>query len=221
MTTLIKRLVLCTALACAAGAMGFGAQAAAGPVKVTRLVPAQPSQVAPAKVSVLIFFDFKPASRALFQRLASWAGIAGSRVVLGREPLVGSDKAPLARAFMVARTLGVTETVLPALFDLAASRPDSAQAGQDASPLKPAIADIFKSAGINKIEFMAAWQSGAAHAGLLHARTMAERFQAHASPLVIVNGSWKLAPSAGASADEVIAALNREVNQAQSRITAE
>jgi hypothetical protein len=217
--------LLCGA-AIVAGVAVLNAQAAGTPaaatVKVRRMIPAQPSQVAPDRVSVLVFFDFKPASKALFHALDAWAQGAGSEIVLDREPLVDSDKSPLAHAFVVARTLGVTETVLPALFKLAASPPEPQNKNQDDEvALKSAIADIFDSAGINEIEFQTAWNSGASKSGLLHARLMSGRFEAKGAPLLIVNGLWKLEPGSGASADETIAALDRQVNKIKVRITAE
>lgn len=224
MRCFVKSLLWGAALVAAAACLNAQAADTAGTatVKVTRIVPAQPSQVAPAKVSVLVFFDFKPTSRTLFQALDAWAQGAGSGIVLDREPLVDSNKAPLAHAFVVARTLGVTGTVLPALFNLAAAPPKHKNRNQDdAAALKSAIADIFASAGINGIEFQAAWNSSVSKNGLLHARLMAGRFEAGSAPLLIVNGLWKLEPASGASTAEMIAALEHQVDEAKARITAE
>ncbi|MDN5864373.1 MAG: hypothetical protein L0I62_04050 [Gammaproteobacteria bacterium] len=223
----VRKAVLAAALAAPLLLWGAGERAAAAPespIEVIRLVPAQPSQVAPSEVSVLVFFDFNQASKTLFERLALWAKNVGGHVVLDRELVMAPGPAPLARAFVVARTLGVTDAVLPALFELAARQPprETQQAFSGAEPpIKPAIADIFRSVGINEIEFNAAWDSKLSDAGLRRARAMAERFQIHAAPVIVVNGLWKLVPMAGASANNLVDALNGKMNRVIVQTSAE
>lgn len=193
-----------------AAALASGRLCAATPaVTVSRIVPAQPSQAAPDQIGVLVFFDFSPASRALLSRLVRWASGAGHHIVLDREPLLGGNgDVPLARAFMVARTLGVTDSVLPGLFRLAGHAP---RKPSDAATATTAIAEVFAPAGINSVEFDAAWNSPATDNGLVRARALAARYQVSVAPTVIVNGLWRLVPAAGAAASSLIAALNQQV----------
>lgn len=193
------------------GACPPAASAAAAPpaVAVSRIVPAQPSLAAPNRIGVLVFFDFTPASRAFLARLKQWAAGAGPRIVLDREPLVKGDETPLARAFVVARTLGVTDSVLPNLFGFAA---DVSRKQRAPAPSTAAIAGVFEPAGINGVEFTAAWNSPAADDGLIRARALAARYEVSGAPVVIVNGLWRLVPAAGADAASLIAALDRQIS---------
>ncbi len=195
------------------------------PVVATRVTPAQPSQAGPNRIGVLIFFDFNPGSQALFKQLAVWARGLGRPVVLDREPTVtGSGPVPLARAFVVARTLGVTDAVLPKLFQLAPTLPKMNRPGADRqaelNKVHAAIAKVFAAAGINRIEFSAAWNSAAADAGVIRARAMTGRFQVAQTPIVVVDGLWKLIPGSGASAGDIVAMLERKVTAAAARIAA-
>ncbi|MGH8274491.1 MAG: hypothetical protein ACRES9_09635 [Gammaproteobacteria bacterium] len=209
----------------AAGGVSHAAQTTKAPVAVTRLVPVQGSQTAPNRVGVLLFFNFTPASKALIGRLVTWAGGVGQTVVLDREPLVGDDPAVLARAFIVSRTLGVTASVLPALFELGANRPDMktmsyADKQKETKKLRAAVAGIFANVGIVGIEFNAAWHSKATDNGMVRARVLSERYGMKQAPALIVNGIWKLTPEAGASSADVLAALDRKVGAAVAQITA-
>lgn len=193
------------------GARLAAASAAAAPpaVAVSRIVPAQPSLAAPNQIGVLVFFNFTPASRAFLARLKQWAAGAGSRIVLDREPLVKGNDVPLARAFIVARTLGITDSVLPSLFRAAAEMPRKQQAP---APSTAVIAGAFKPAGIGGVEFTAAWNSPAADNGLIRARALAARYEVSGAPVVIVNGLWRLVPAAGTDAASLIAALDRQIS---------
>lgn len=154
-------------------------------VNVQRIVPAQPTGAPPDKVGVLVFFDFTPASERLLREVRQWAAGAGDGIVLDMEPVVSGKQPELARGFVVARTLGVTATVLPGLFQLGGSPLQDAQ-------LHKALASLFQDAGINGLEFNAAWKSSAARTGVMHAQSLAERFDIASAPAVVVNGVWRL-----------------------------
>lgn len=206
--------------------VGTAAQAAGGSaaIEVRRIVPAQPSQVSPREVSVLVFFDFSRDSRTLFNHLSTWAKDVSGLVVLDREVITKHDTLALARAFIVARTLGVTGSVLPKLFNLAhrqRQKPANSSSGDESGSLKSKIAAIFKSVGINAIEFQAAWHSQASEQGLRRARAMAGRFQVEQAPIIVINGAWKLIPEPGASAQALIDALSRKMSQVLIHTSAE
>lgn len=194
------------------------------PVAATRLVPAQPSLAGPERIGVLVFFDFTRASETLLARLPTWLGDTGRPIVLDREPVVtGTDATPFARAFMVARTLGVTSSVLPALVKLAQAGSANGQSQsrqQSTGKMRAAIAAAFAQVGINQIEFTAAWNAPATSAGLVRARAMSARFQVASAPVLIVNGQWKLLPSAAASVTDILTALNVKLAAAAARIAA-
>lgn len=187
----------------AAPARGAAA-AAAHRVSVARIVPAQPSGAAPDQIGVVLFFDFSPTSLALLRRMQAWGGESGEQIVLDREPLAAGGSDALVRAFVVARTLGVADEVLPGLFRLAAHRPPPAQ-------LQQALADVFKRWGIEPIAFDAAWNSALATAGVTRALALAARYQVSRAPVIVVNGVWRIAAPPGAAMPSVIAALNTEV----------
>ncbi|MGH8427114.1 MAG: DsbA family protein [Gammaproteobacteria bacterium] len=198
--------LLAFTLAMAPGLPVIAAPAAAPPpaVKTERIVPAQPSGAAPDQIGVLVFFDFSPASHALINYLEGWSGRAGQQVVLDREPLVANTPDPLVRAFIVARTLGVVEPVLPGLFKLAADTP--------AQPLTvQTLEKAFEPWGIDPIEFGAAWQSPVATDGVIRARALAARYGVSSAPVIVVNGVWRLTPTAGANPQDLIAALDARI----------
>lgn len=200
-------------LAALSVAAAFSASAAAPPpattVDVQRIVPTQPSGATPDRIGVLVFFDFSPASRELLARLHQWAADAGSNVVLDREPLADAGAAPLVRAFVVARTLGIVDPVLPELFAMGGEKLKDDQQ-------QKALAGVFGHWGIDALEFNAAWNSTAADAGLTRARSLAARFGVTRAPTIVVNGIWRLVPSAPDATAALVAALDREVAAAAS-----
>lgn len=201
----IRPLRVLAAWVAAAAFLVPGAAAAAGAaVAVQRIVPAQPSEATPDRVGVLVFFDFTPASQRLAAQLRQWSADAGQRVVLEREPLATAAPAPLVRAFVVARILGIADAVLPGLFEVGES------------PLKDdqkqkALAGVFQRWGIDALEFDAAWNSSAADAGVTRARALAERFGVKRAPAIIVNGIWRLVPADSGDTQALLAALDRQV----------
>lgn len=208
MVGLSRRIALCgAALVFALGWQGASAAAtapAAPPISVQRIVPAQPSGVAPDQIGVVVFFDFTPESRRLLARLHNWGANGGTRIVLDREPLVASLPDPLAHAFVVGRTLGVLDAVLPGLFKLGAD----AHAG---APDEAALEKVFAPWGIDTVEFDAAWNSPTAAAGVTRAQALAARYGVTGAPVIVVNGVWRIVAGPGASAGDLIAALNDRV----------
>lgn len=200
---------LSAALLCAALAATAQAAPAAGtpPVTVSRLVPTQPSGADADHVGVVVFFDFSPASRAMLKRLDDWAKTAGNEVVIDREPLVTPMNRPLARAFMTARTLGVTNPILDGLFTI---RPDPADAGATRKRLQ----SLFKTWGISEIDFGAAWGAQITDNGLLRAQTLAERYEVSQAPAIVVDGIWRLTQNDAGATAALINELGDKVGQA-------
>lgn len=199
------RLGACAALALPLAVTAAAAVPPAGAAKVDvhRIVPAQPSDVAPDRIGVLVFFDFSPASRALLARVRIWGANAGSRIVLDREPLVTSSDDALARGVVVGRTLGVLDDVLPGLFDLAAQR--------RGDPDPKSLESVFRPWGVNPVEFTAAWNSPVADAGITRAEALAARYQVSAAPTIVVNGEWRITLAPGFTPQQAIAALNDRI----------
>lgn len=180
---------------------------AAPAVEVAPLVPAQPSGSRADQVSVVVFFDFSPASRALLKRLDRWAANAGGEVVIDREPLVTPTSSSLAHAFMTARTLGIAQPVLDGLFNI---RPDPAHP----EATHQALVKLFQSWGTGKLEFNAAWDSTATRNGFIHAQSLAERFNIASAPAIVVDGQWRLTPTQPNDLAGLFSALNAKVSAA-------
>ncbi|MGA7966078.1 MAG: DsbA family protein [Gammaproteobacteria bacterium] len=202
----------CTTLALIAflgfAAPAWSATAKAPPaVDVAPLVPAQPSGSRADQVSVVAFFDFSPASRALLKRLNRWAANAGNEVVIDREPLITPTSSPLARAFMAARTLGIAQPVLDGLFNI---RPDPAHP----ETTHHALAKLFQSWGAGTLEFNAAWSSAATSNGFIRAQSLAERFNITSAPAIVVDGLWRLTPTQPNDLADLFSALNNKVSAA-------
>jgi len=191
------------ALALSAGPVATAASAQS--VQVQRIVPAQPSGAGPQQVGVTIFFDFSPASQSLIEQVRRWAAGAGSGIVLDREPLASGSDPELTRGFFMARTLGVSGSVLPGLFGLQRSPLQGDQ-------LRKALASLFQGTGINTLEFNAAWNSPATADGLTRAQSLAQRFGIPSAPAIVVNGTWRLTPAAG-GATALVEALEHKVSQ--------
>lgn len=178
---------------------------AAGGVRVSRVMPTQSSSVAPEQVSVRVFFDFSPTSRALLDGLKNWAVNAGSAVLVGREPVVTVHDRMLVRAFFVARILGVMRPVLPGLFSLALS-----SGGNE--PDRQALARVFKPWGIAPVEFQAAWNSPRAAKAMIRAQALGERFRVKRAPVIVVNGIWRIDIDPQVEPPVVLLFLTRQVN---------
>jgi|GEM_PF-1550216 len=189
-------------------APAWSATAPAAPaVNVARLVPAQPSGSRADQVGVVVFFDFSHASREMLKRLDQWAANAGSEVVIDREPLVTPTSAPLAHAFMAARTLGIAGPILDGLFNI---RPDPARP----DTTRQALAKLFQSWGMGSLEFNAAWGSTATHNGFIRAQSLAARFEVSSAPAIVVDGLWRLTPAQPATLGPLFAALDKKVGEA-------
>jgi len=203
----IRFLAALAAVVVAAGGLASwaatGVARADNAVTVQRIVPAQPTGAPPDRVGVLVFFDFTPASERLLREVRQWAAGAGDGIVLDMEPVDSGKHPELARGFVVARTLGVTATVLPGLFQLGDSPLKDKQ-------LHQALASLFQDAGINGLEFNAAWKSNATRSGVMHAQSLAERFDIAAAPAVVVNGVWRLTAAGPAG---LMGALQNKVAQ--------
>lgn len=199
-------LVLTTFLGWAAPAWSASATATPG-VEIAPLVPAQPSGSRADQVGVVVFFDFSPSSRALLERLDRWATNAGGEVVIDREPLVTPASAPLARAFMAARTLGIAQPVLNGLFDI---RPDLAHP----DTMHQALAKLFRSWGAGPVEFNAAWDSAPTRNGFIRAQSLAERYGIKSAPAVVVDGLWRLTLTQPNDLAALFKALNDKVSAA-------
>lgn len=183
------------------------ASPAAPAVNVANLVPAQPSGSRADQVGVVVFFDFTQESRRLLKRLNQWAANAGSEVVIDREPLVTPATAPLAHAFMAARTLGIPGPVLDGLFNI---HTDPAHPGAT----RRALAKLFQSWGTGPLEFNAAWNSDATRNGFLRAQSLAERFGVAKAPAIVVDGLWRLTPGRPNALAALFDTLGQKVGQA-------
>lgn len=202
--TVLSCLALTTVLTVARAAPATRAKPT---VDVSRLVPTQPSGTSADHVGVVVFFGFGPASHSLLKRLDQWATSAGGDVVINREPLVTPITRPLARAFMTARTLGITNPILDGLFSM---KPDPS----DPKATRKRLRTLFKAWGIGAVEFDAAWSAQVTDNGFIRAQTLAERYEVKHVPAIVVDGIWRLTPNDPNATGALVNALADKVNQA-------
>lgn len=202
-----RLLVLIGAIIVTVPAWAAAPSASAPPVLVSRLVPTQPSGADAEQIGVVVFFDFSHTSQRMLKRLDQWAANAGSEVVIDREPVVTPVTAPFARAFMTARTLGVTKPILSGLFTIKANPTDP-------KAVKKQFLTLFKTWGIGAVEFNAAWQAQVTDNGYIRAQTLAQRYGVRQAPALIVDGIWRLTLTKPGALATLMQALNNKVSKA-------
>ena len=203
---MIKRYTLFAVLL---GCLAFagGASGATPGVDISRLVPTQPSGTGAGQVGVVVFFDFSAASHALLKRIDQWAADAGNEIVIDREPYVDQLDMPLARAFMTSRTLGVTNPILDGLFNIEPN-PSDPQA------TRKQLQTLFKTWGIGKVEFDAAWKAQVTDNGFIRAQSLAQRYGVTKAPAIVIDGIWRLTAAGPNAIGPLMQALNDKVGKA-------
>jgi thiol:disulfide interchange protein DsbA len=155
----------------------------------TKLVPAQPTSVAPGKVEVVeVFWYACGHCNALDPAIESWRGKGKpANVEFVRVPAMWNDTLRMhARIFYTAELLGKLEQLHTPIFR---------EIHVKANPLNTveAITAFFRENGVGTDEFQEAFSSPAVDSKLQRADFLNRRYRIESVPTIIVNGKYKTA----------------------------
>ncbi len=173
-----------------------------------RIVPAQPTD-AKGKIEVVELFWYGCPHCHRFQPyMERWAKRLPDDVEYRRMPAVLAQHWAIhARAYYAAEALGVLEQTHQPLFEAIHSekrRLDSEER----------LASFFAEHGVSKDDFKKAFKSFAVDAKLRRAREMTRRYEARATPSVVVNGKYILSTdNARGNFNTMIRIINHLVEQ--------
>ena len=153
-----------------------------------RIVPAQPTE-GKGKIEVVELFWYGCPHCYRFQPyMARWLKNKPADVVYRRMPaILGEHWALLARAFYTAEALGIADRIHQPLFD-------AIHAEKRRMDSEDAIMAFFAEHGVSNDEFRKTFNSFAVNAKVNRAREMSRRYQAQATPSVVINGKYILNP---------------------------
>ena len=153
-----------------------------------RIVPSQPTD-ANGKIEVVELFWYGCPHCYRFQPyITRWAKNKPADVVYRRMPaILGEHWALLARAFYTAEALGITDRIHQPLFD-------AIHAEKRRMDSEDAIMAFFAEHGVSNDAFRKTFNSFAINAKVNRAREMSRRYQAQATPSVVINGKYILNP---------------------------
>jgi thiol:disulfide interchange protein DsbA len=151
-----------------------------------KVVPAQPTSVAPGKVEVMeVFWYGCGHCFQLDPAIESWRGKARAPYVeFVRVPAMWNENTRMhARVFYTAELLGKLDTLHPLLFR---------EIHVNGNPLNTVdrIAAFFEQQGVNREEFKKAFSSFAVESKLQRADFLNRRYRVQSVPLVAVNGKY-------------------------------
>ena len=158
-----------------------------------------------APVTVTEFFSYGcPACNQLEPTLEKWLAQKPNYVNFERVPVVfepGWDT--LAKAYYTARTLGVSETLSPAIF--AAIHNQSINLSDPAT-----LEEFFIKHGVSKADFESAFNfSPGIDAQLVRGDTLMRSYKVLAVPTIVINSKYKLDPSmVGGNSERLIQVTN-------------
>ena len=153
-----------------------------------RIVPSQPTD-GNGKIEVVELFWYGCPHCYRFQPyITRWAKNKPADVVYRRMPaILGEHWALLARAFYTAEALGITDRIHQPLFD-------AIHAEKRRMDSEDAIMAFFAEHGVSNDAFRKTFNSFAINAKVNRAREMSRRYQAQATPSVVINGKYILNP---------------------------
>ena len=168
-----------------------------------KIVPAQPTNVAPGKVEVAEVFWYGCAHCfSLDPALESWRGKAPSYIEFVRIPAMWNDTTRMhARVFYTVELLGKLDELHSLIFR------EIHVNGNTLSTLDK-ISTFFKQHGVDEDEFQKAFSSFAVESKLQRADFLNRRYRVQSVPLMIVNGKYSTALSDAGSEANLFALLN-------------
>lgn len=153
-----------------------------------RIVPTQPTDD-PSKIEVVELFWYGCPHCYRFQPyIERWAKNKPDDVLYRRMPaILAPHWRLLAKAFYTEEALGVTARLHRPLFD-------AIHAQKRRIDNEDRLMDFFAEQGVSKDDFKKTFNSFWVDAKLRSAMEMSRRYQAHATPSVVVNGKYILNP---------------------------
>ncbi len=155
-------------------------------IEYQRIVPAQPTDVAPGKVEVIEMFWYGcPHCYHLEPSLNKWIKQLPSNVVFERMPAVLSERwAPAAKAYYAAQVLGVLDRVHEPLFEAIHEKK---------RPLdtEDALVKFFGEYGVSEADARKAMDSFLVDTRVRRARLMTQRYGIDGVPAMVVDGKYR------------------------------
>ena len=153
-----------------------------------RIVPAQPTDD-PGKIEVVELFWYGCPHCYRFQPyMERWLKQKPADVAYRRMPaILAPHWELLAKAYYAAQALGIADRIHRPLFD-------AIHAQKRRMDTEERVMDFFVEQGVSKDDFKKAFNSFWVDAKLRSAKEMSRRYQAHATPSVVVNGKYILNP---------------------------
>lgn len=154
-----------------------------------RIIPAQPTEVPKGKIEVVELFWYGCPHCYRFQPyIERWAKHLPADVVYRRMPaILGDNWALLAKAYYTEEALGITDRTHRPLFD-------AIHAQKRRMDSEERLQAFFAEQGVSKDDFTKAFNSFWVDTKVRNAREMSRRYQAQATPSVVINGKYILNP---------------------------
>lgn len=167
-----------------------------------KIVPAQPTSVAPGKVEVAeVFWYACGHCYALDPSLEAWRKKAPNYIEVVRIPAMWNDTLRMhARLFYTAEALGKLDELHSLIFR---------EIHVNNNPLNTVdrIAAFFKQHGVSAKDFQDAFSSFAVESKLKRADTLNRRYRVESVPLLIVNGKYSTSVSSAGSEANLFAII--------------
>jgi len=154
-----------------------------------RIIPAQPTEAPKGKIEVVELFWYGCPHCYRFQPyIERWAKDLPADVVYRRMPaILGPNWELLARAYYTAEALGITHRIHRPLFD-------AIHAQKRRMDSEERLQAFFAEQGVSKDDFTKAFNSFWVDTKVRNALEMSRRYQAQATPSVVINGKYILNP---------------------------
>ena len=160
-------------------------------VNYTRLVPAQPTFVAPGKVEVIEFFWYAcPHCYALDPLIEAWRKTKAPYIAFSRIPVMwGPSHRALARMFYALQSLGKLDELHTAIFKEIHVNNDPLTGNSDADSERMQVAFVTKH-GVSAQAFENAYRSFTVETDLQRADEQMQRYHIMGVPTFVINGKY-------------------------------
>jgi thiol:disulfide interchange protein DsbA len=162
-------------------------------VNYTRLVPAQPTSVAPGQVEVIEFFWYAcPHCNAIDPLVEAWRKTKAPYISFSREHVMWQENhRALARMFYTLQALGKLEELHPLIFkEIHVNMNPLVDLGNDAAKSEEIQAAFVAKHGVSAAAFKSAYNSFAVETALQRADQLWNRYRISGVPTFVINGKY-------------------------------